>query len=111
MALEIKESDWKLLRRLHQVALERFCERVLAEVRSAAADTGDDYHEGYLKVFNLLRKRDKTIARTFEDLRRSNALILLANMKHEGLLTADELGQFSPETRQAIETIEYIRRK
>jgi hypothetical protein len=27
MATEIKESDWKLFRQLHQVALERFCER------------------------------------------------------------------------------------
>jgi len=110
MATEIKESDWKLFRQLHQVALERFCERVLAEVRSAAADAGDGYHERYLKVFDLIRGRDKTIARTFNDLRRSKALILLANMKHEGLLTAAELAQFSAETRQAIEDIEYIRR-
>lgn len=110
MAIEINESDWKLFRRLHQVALERCCERVLAEVRSAAADTGDSYHDRYLKVFDLIRDRDKTIGATFNDLRRSKALILLANIKHEGLLTAAELAQFSPETRQAIEDIEYIRR-
>lgn len=28
---EINESDWKVLRRLHPVALERFCERALTE--------------------------------------------------------------------------------
>jgi hypothetical protein len=110
MASEIKESDWKLFRRLHQVALERFCGRVLAELRSALADTDDRNHERYLNVFDLIRKRDKTIGRLFNDLRRSNALILLANIKHEGLLTAAELAQFSPEARQAIEDIEYIRR-
>ena len=110
MATEIKESDWKLLRRLHQVALERFCKRVLAEVRSAAADTGDGYHDRYLRVFELIRDHDKTIGWAFNDMRRSKALILLANIKHEGLLTAAELAQFSPETRQAIETIEHIRR-
>jgi hypothetical protein len=109
MATEIKEADWKLFRRLQQVALERFCERVLAEVRSAAADTGDGYHARYLKLFDLIRDRDKTIGRTFDDPRRSTALILLANMKHEGLLPAAEWAQFSPETRQAIEVIEYIR--
>lgn len=110
MATEIKESDWKLFRRLHQVALERFCERVLAEVRSAAADTGDGYHDRYLKMVDLIRDRDKTIGGAFDDLRRSNALILLANIKHEGLLTAAELAQFSPETRQAMEAMEYVRR-
>jgi hypothetical protein len=110
MGIELKESDWKLFRRLHKVALERFCERVLAEVRSAAADTGDGYHDRYLKIFDLIRDRDKTMGRTFNDLRRSKAMILLVNIKHEGLLTADELTQFSPETLQAIEDIEYIRR-
>jgi hypothetical protein len=47
--LKIKESDWKLFRRLRQVALERFCARVLTELRSAVADTDDRYHERYLR--------------------------------------------------------------
>jgi hypothetical protein len=29
---EIKEPDWKVLRRVHPLALERFCEGVLAEI-------------------------------------------------------------------------------
>jgi hypothetical protein len=51
MGIEIKESDWKLFRRLHKVALERFSEPVLAEVRSAAGGRGDSHHAQYLKVF------------------------------------------------------------
>jgi hypothetical protein len=50
------------------------------------------------------------MARAFDDARRSNAFILLANIKQEGLLTEAELGEFSPEARQAIEVIENIRR-
>ena len=110
MAIEIKESDWKLFRQLHQVALERFCERVLDEVRATTAETGDGYHDRYLRVFDLIRDRDKTIARTFNDPRRSIALIQLANIKHEGLLTAAEMARFSPETREALEDIEHVRR-
>ena len=34
--MEFKESDWKVFRRLHSVALERYCRRVLEEVRVAA---------------------------------------------------------------------------
>jgi hypothetical protein len=110
MAIQIKESDWKLFRQLHPVALERFCERVLAEVRAATAETGDGYHVRYLRIFDLMRDRDKTIARAFNDPRRSNALILLANIKREGLLTEAELARFSPETREAIRVIEDVRR-
>jgi hypothetical protein len=108
MATEIKESDWKLFRRFHKIALERFCERVLKEVQAAAAEHADGYHDSYLKVFALIRDRDRTIASAFNDPRRSNALILLASIKHEGLLTAAELDQFSPEARQAIDVIESV---
>jgi hypothetical protein len=110
MASEIKESDWKLFRQLREIALERFCERVLAEVRTAAAETGDGFHDRYLRVYDLIRDRDKTIGWAFNDPRRSNALILLANIKREGLLTPDEFAQFSEQTREAIESIEYVRR-
>ena len=108
MAIEIKESDWKLFRRLHKIALERFCERVLKEVQATAAKPTDGHHESYLKVFALIRDRDKTIASAFNDPRRSNAFILRANIRHEGLLTAAEVNQFSPEARRAIDVIESV---
>ena len=110
MATEIKESDWKVFRRLHKIALERFCERVLKEVQAAATEHAEGYHGSYLKVFALIRDRDHTIASAFNDPRRSNAFILLANIIHEGLLTESELDQFSPEARQRIDVIENIRR-
>ena len=50
------------------------------------------------------------MASAFNDARRSNALILLANIKEEGLLTDEELSELSPETREAIEVIDRIRR-
>ena len=109
MASEIKESDWKLFRQLHPVALERFCERVLAEVQAAVTDTSEGSHDRYLKLFDLVRERDKTIGRLFNDPRRSNALILLVNIKQQGLLTEEEFARFSPETRERIENIEEVR--
>ena len=78
------------------------------EVQAAAAEHTDGYHDSYLKVFALIRVRDKTMASAFNDPRRSNAFILLANIKHEGLLSAAELDQFSPEARQAIDVIENV---
>jgi hypothetical protein len=110
MTREIKESDWKVFRRFHAIALERFCRRVIEEVRSATAECSDGYHDCYLEVFALMRRRDKEMARAFNDPRRSNAFILLANIKEEDLLTEEELMQFSEETREAIEVIANFRR-
>ena len=108
MTLRINESDWKVLRELHGIALERFCQRVIEEVESTIDSRSNGDHDCYVKVFDLLRKRDKQLARTFDDLRRSNALFLLANIKHARLLTDDELMRFSSETREAVERIDSI---
>jgi hypothetical protein len=109
MTKDIKESDWKLFRRLHGVALERYCQRVIEEVKSVAEETSDSYHDGYLKIFLLLRESDKTLAQIFDDPRRSNALILLTNIIEEGLLSEEEILQFSPEALEVVESIDRIR--
>ena len=71
-------------------------------------DTSEGSHDRYLKLFDLVRERDKTIGRLFNDPRRSNALILLVNIKQQGLLTAEEFARFSPEIRERIENIEDV---
>src|SRR6185503_2435301 len=102
--MQINESDWKVFRRLHSIALERYCQRVLEEVR-IAADCKDDYHDCYRNVYRLIRDRDEIMAAAFDDPRRSTVFILLANMIAEELLTKDELKQFSPEAQERIAVI------
>lgn len=77
--MDIHESDWRVFRRLHSIALERFCKRVLEEVREAA-ECKTDYHDCYRKVYRLIRDHDKRMAAAFDDPRRSNAFLLLANV-------------------------------
>src|SRR5215813_7777767 len=48
MSHEIKESDWKLLRQLHPVALERFCRRILEELERINSDSAKSFHQRYL---------------------------------------------------------------
>lgn len=105
MVRQIKESDWKLLRRLHNVALERFCKRVIEELNSATSNCNENYHERYLEVFRLIKERDKELGRAFDDPRRSRAFFMLANMRGSNLLTDDEFSEFSQETREAVEVI------
>jgi hypothetical protein len=82
MAGELNESDWKIFRRLHKVTLERFCERVIDEIKQASSD-----------------------------MRRSRALVLLTNIRRSGLLTDEEFSQFSPEARARVESILEVSRR
>ena len=107
--MDIKQTEWKVFRRLHSVALERYCQRVLEEVKLATA-CNDSYHDCYLKVYRLIQDRDKTIARTFGNLRRSTALVRLVDIVNEGLLTDEELKQFSQELQVQIDAIKSISR-
>ena len=51
MPREIKESDWKLFKQLHPVALERFSQRILSEIGSINADSAKSFHQRYLDIF------------------------------------------------------------
>ncbi len=51
MRQDFKESDWKILRQLFPVALERFSQRTLDEVKSIIADNLKSFHGRYLAIF------------------------------------------------------------
>ena len=98
--MDIKESDWKVFRRVREPALEQYCQRVLEDVRRIVDKKSSSYHERYSQLWKLLRNRDKTLAICFDDPRRSQAINQLMNIDAENLLTRDELNQFSDETRE-----------
>lgn len=100
--ITIRESDWKRLRDLKPRALERFCDRVLLEVAQACSDSAATSHQRYGAIYDLIRERDKELARIFDDLRRSNAKTRLLFMQRAGLLTDDEVSGFSEEIQDAI---------
>ena len=108
---DINESDWKTLRQLHSQALERFCKQILLEIERANSDGAKSFHQKYLDIYQMLKRRDKEMAQTFDDLRRSTAWNKLASMKARGLLTEDEFQRFSQETRDAVDRILGGRRK
>jgi hypothetical protein len=101
----IHESDWKIFRLLQPLALDRFCQRVLAEVGRLAADAEKGHHDRYLAVFKLLQRRDKELADAFNGPRRSTALVQLARIQFHELLSAEEFARFSPETRTSVESL------
>jgi hypothetical protein len=61
MPAQIKESDWKTFRKLHSVALERFCRRVLVEIERINSDYAKSSHQRYLDIFDLIQRRNREI--------------------------------------------------
>jgi hypothetical protein len=103
MSQDIAEREWRILRELKPIALERLCQRVLSELVRIASDDTKGAHERYLAIFKVINQRDDEIASAFNDLRRSTAMQRLACMKYLELLTEEEMSRFSPETRDSID--------
>jgi hypothetical protein len=107
----VNEADWKVFRQLQPIALERFCERALSQVSRIASDTGKSWHKRYLAVYKLIKRRDGEVAAAFNDMRRSTFVRQLAIIQYHELLTEEEMGRFSPETRWSVEGLIEILRK
>lgn len=104
MAREIKESDWKLFRQLRLIALERFCDRILTQVQEISSGTGNSFHQRYLDIFDLIQSENENMAYTFDNPRRSTALVQLTALRSQSLITDDEFHQFSEETCGLIDS-------
>jgi hypothetical protein len=102
MQRTIPESDWKLFRELQPVALDRYCQKVLHDLEQIAADTGRTPHQRYLDIYKLIERKDRELARAFNDMRRSTAFIQLAIIQSYGVLTDEEIARFSSETREVL---------
>ena len=105
MSHDIPESDWKRFRELRELALERFCKQVLEALEPLIQSTSQTYHQRYHDVFQLLKERDRDLARAFDDPRRSHMIEQLAAMDANGLLAPGELAPFTAGTRTAIKAL------
>jgi hypothetical protein len=104
----LPESDWKVLRALHPVTVERYCAQVLDECASVLRDDQHSAHERYLRLFRLIEDRDDHIADAFNDLRRSTAVQRLAAMINLSLVNDDELARFTAATRESATALAEI---
>jgi hypothetical protein len=102
MSANIPESDWRHFKRLHPLLLERFCQRTLEELAAVLRAGEGSAHDRYCRAYALLAQRDKALARAFDDLRRSTAVMQLVIMRTMGLLGDEELKVFSERTQQAV---------
>jgi hypothetical protein len=99
----IDEADWKIFKPVREQALERFCKRVLIEAERIRSDVNKSQHERYVATYQLLRERDKELELAFDYLRRSTALVQLANFRSLKLVTDEEYIRFSATTREIVD--------
>jgi len=59
----IAEADWKVLRRVHPLALERYCERVLAEIGRVTHNSAQSTHQRYLDIFKIIEQLTRVSTR------------------------------------------------
>ena len=104
MPVTIDESDWKHLRQLHKVALERFSKRILEELDQIRADFAKDFHEQFLAAYDLINHRNKDMAMAFDDPRRSRAIAQLGALLYLGLLTKDEFAGFTQQSQEILKS-------
>lgn len=102
MSRRFPESDWKVFRQLRELALQRFCERVLIEVEQISSDSAKSFHDRYLRLYRLLQRRDRELGQAFNDPRRSTAMMQLAMINSRRLLEPEELMRFSVSTRETL---------
>lgn len=87
--------------RIREIVFSSSTLAISRNIQQASIRSGD-YHSCFLEVFALVNERNRGLARTFDDFRRSNATLLLAGMMEERLLSEEEFSQFGPETRDGI---------
>lgn len=93
----MKESDWKLFKKVKENALERFCADALSDIKYAMEEETDSFHGKYLYVYKLLENADKQLRLLFDENSRSKATIQLMFLRSEGLVKDSELEGMSDE--------------
>lgn len=105
MSDDISEKDWKKLRSLQDQALNIACERIFHKINKVIESRGAESHKYYLKLWTVLREQDEEISLMFDDLKRSTATFKLSVWKRNGILSDENLKEFTEETQKRIESL------
>lgn len=103
--MQISESDWKKYKILRQLALDRFCQRVLDDAQSISQHDALSAHARYGMLYDLVHNRNKDMVHAFDYYSRSSALMTLRFMVMYDLLTDAELSALSEDALLCVEDV------
>jgi hypothetical protein len=108
---DIHESDWKKFKGLHDIAMRRFFEISVEEMTRRATATKGAAQKRFGDALEYAQKRRKEAVELFDGMKRSAALIQLARMRREGLVTDEELLPLTEDARKFVQgVLEFARR-
>lgn len=95
-----RKQDWKTFTKLKEVAIERFFEQANEKFEIISQDSSLSARERYHTLCQTVKREDKERVTLFERLNPSlsNADLYLQIIVNAGLLTEEELSEFSDET-------------
>lgn len=93
----IKESDWKVFKKIKENAIALFCDRALEEFDEAINNNEENPHNRYLLLYKLVQNRDKQMQLLFDGHSRSKAILQLIAIRGEGLANEELLNKLSAE--------------
>jgi len=103
---KIKESDWKYLKKLKPMLLERACAQINKEAGTMLEKGANhDQHELYIRMYKHYDKKDDMIGECFNDYRRSQAKFRILNLVRHGIISDDELQGFSDDTKDFVKSV------
>ena len=109
MATAPQPSDWKIFRELRDVALERFCDRVLIDLQTIITDPSQTALDRYHQIYRLIQEQDNQLGLAFDNPRRSQMRPQLMNIVALDLLDDAEIARFSAEIQALLQT--FVNRK
>jgi len=93
----MKESDWKIFKKIKENAIQLFCNNALNEFEEIIKDRNENAQETYIFLYRLVINRDKHMAILFDGHSRSKAHLQLLAIRGENLADEKLLSELSEE--------------
>ena len=104
----LQERDWKTMRRMKDELLERLAERINRRSLEILESGEGSEISRHRELYKYIDESDGVIAECFDDWRRSTLLYRVLAMRRHGLLTDEDLEQFSDVGQDAVRRSEAI---
>jgi hypothetical protein len=103
--MELSKKDKKTAREIIEVGLQKEfakglfdADTILTEWKNKAIDNREAYHSLYKQITGF----DKHIARRYDGMTGSKYLFIIAAQLRDGIISENDLKEFSPEVKQAV---------
>ena len=92
-----------------RVTLDRYCQNVFDELGDIMGDKSENVHARYLRLYQVVRDRDKLLGRLFDGLSRGEAEYQLLGLRRKGLVEPDWLEGLTEDFLQATDPERLLR--